>query len=375
MDNDIPDILRDYKLATRLDKRHTIHIFDDPDAPPSSPQRLEHWKQSRFLGRGGQGRVVLQTCASGSRSYTERAVKIIQLEDGGTRRRYVRELETIIKFSHDKYARYFVKMLGWYETHDSLCIAMEYLPAGDLQTYVVEHPPLAENHCCQITSQILSGLALMHKEGFAHRDVKPQVFQSQNLKFHDLEVSHPCTWWIKLADFGISKRLGATSSSGSTAVIGSLQYMAPELFDKAGVSDFSYRAADMWALGVTTFFILTKTVPFQDLHSVFQYARSPGIPFPGSSLHDCQVSVEGQAFIRAIMRPDPEQRFDSEAAVLHEWIRAWFPEKPPRIEVHSGQVQPLWPLKHLLTIVDRQYHLPREVLSRMRIGWQQISPA
>ena len=66
-------------------------------------------------------------------------------------------------------------MLGWYESHDSLCIAMEYFPAGDLQTYVVEHPPVAEDHCCQITSQILSGLALMHAEGFAHRDVKPQV--------------------------------------------------------------------------------------------------------------------------------------------------------------------------------------------------------
>lgn len=102
MDDNLPDLVRDYKLATQFDKGHTIHKFDDPDAHPSSPQRLEHWKKSRTLGHGAQGRVVLQTCTRGGRSCPKRAVKMIQLQDGGTRRRYIRELETIIKFSHDK---------------------------------------------------------------------------------------------------------------------------------------------------------------------------------------------------------------------------------------------------------------------------------
>lgn len=102
MDDSLPDLLRDYKLVTRFNGHHTIHIFDDPDASPSSPPRWEHWDKKRTLGRGGQGRVVLQTCTSGGRSYTQRAVKMIRLQDDGARQRYIRELETIIKFSHDK---------------------------------------------------------------------------------------------------------------------------------------------------------------------------------------------------------------------------------------------------------------------------------
>jgi len=101
MDNNLSDLIRDYKLCTRFEKPHTIHLFNDPDAPPSSPQRLEQWKKNRTLGHGGQGRVVLQTCTRGSRGYAQRAVKMIPLKEGG-RREYLRELEAIIKFSHDK---------------------------------------------------------------------------------------------------------------------------------------------------------------------------------------------------------------------------------------------------------------------------------
>jgi serine/threonine protein kinase len=52
---------------------------------------------------------------------------------------------------------------------------MEYLPAGDLFHYVCEYERLVEDDCREIVSQIVSGLALMHAEGFAHRDVNPKV--------------------------------------------------------------------------------------------------------------------------------------------------------------------------------------------------------
>ena len=52
---------------------------------------------------------------------------------------------------------------------------MEYFPEGDLYIYVRDHPRLTEEECSHITSQVLSGVAIMHEEGFAHRDIKPQV--------------------------------------------------------------------------------------------------------------------------------------------------------------------------------------------------------
>jgi serine/threonine protein kinase len=52
---------------------------------------------------------------------------------------------------------------------------MEYLEHGDLQHYLLESPPLPEKEAGEITFQLLEGLAFMHENQFAHRDLKPAV--------------------------------------------------------------------------------------------------------------------------------------------------------------------------------------------------------
>ncbi|KAJ4172892.1 hypothetical protein NW754_003097 [Fusarium falciforme] len=305
MDNSLSDLIRDYKLWTRFEKPHTIHLFNDPDEPPSSPQRLEQWKKNRTLGHGGQGRVVLQTCTRGSRGYAQRAVKMIPLKEGG-RREYLRELEAIIKFSHDKYAKHFAKTMGYYTSKRTLYIAMEYFSKGDLGTYALEYAPLPEDECREIASQILRGLATMHQERFAHRDVKPQNVLIQQSPRSRLEPD----------------------TSGSTRRSGTLQYMAPELLRSrlSSRSNFNYPAVDMWALGVTTFFVLTKRLPFQDISSAIDYAGDLDKPFPRTALNSLQVSTDAQAFICALMKPKPTERLDSGAAMRHAWMHSFLPE-------------------------------------------------
>ena len=52
---------------------------------------------------------------------------------------------------------------------------MEYLPEGDLAHYLKNGQSLPELEAQQITFQLLEALSLMHENGFAHRDLKPQV--------------------------------------------------------------------------------------------------------------------------------------------------------------------------------------------------------
>lgn len=74
-----------------------------------------------------------------------------------------------------QYQQYFVQFLGWFEDPSNLYIAMDYMPHGDLQTYIDEKAPFPEAESSVITKQVATGLQFMHQKGFFHRDLKPQV--------------------------------------------------------------------------------------------------------------------------------------------------------------------------------------------------------
>ncbi|KAF5002729.1 hypothetical protein FGRMN_125 [Fusarium graminum] len=333
IEESLPDIVRDYKLVTRREGIFTVHLHDDPEAPPMSPPRRERWEIVKTLGRGGQGEVVLERCVGGLRNLTERAVKKIPIERGDPRQIYKRELATIIKFSHDKYSRYFVKSLGWYPTRDHLYLAMEYHSSGDLYNYIKSRGPLPETDSRHVVTQVLSGIAMMHTEGFAHRDVKPK-----NILIHrHPQGNPPGSWWVKLADFGISKRSNPNTNN-TTIIMGTRLFMAPELLrpDPPSRLDRNYQPGDIWALGITAFYILTKKLPFRDEGTVLEYARSSGQPFPSDCLSRYQVTGTGQDFIREVMDPHSDTRLDSDAAMQHAWTQPLLPD----VSISGDQSRP-----------------------------------
>ena len=67
----------------------------------------------------------------------------------------------------------FVQFLGWFENNERLYIAMEYFEKGDLRRHLGERisVPMVK----LLARQLLEGLNVMHKNGIAHRDIKPEV--------------------------------------------------------------------------------------------------------------------------------------------------------------------------------------------------------
>ena len=66
-----------------------------------------------------------------------------------------------------------MQFLGWFEQPETLYIAMECFPEGDLARHMGK--PLPQKTVQNISKQILEGLIVMHQEGIAHRDIKPAV--------------------------------------------------------------------------------------------------------------------------------------------------------------------------------------------------------
>lgn len=58
---------------------------------------------------------------------------------------------------------------------------MEYCEYLDLGTYLNENMSLSEEHIQDIAKQVLEGLSLMHKNRFAHRDLKPAVSKPESI--------------------------------------------------------------------------------------------------------------------------------------------------------------------------------------------------
>ena len=139
-------------------------------------------------------------------------------------------------------------------------------------------------------------------------------------------------WWVKIADFGITKRAieGLTALRTQT---GTPAFMAPEVlgFHHPGDgSNESYtNVVDIWSLGVITFLILTGETLFKDQRRLCQYVLG-GFMFPAGSLLANKVSAQGIDFVRSLMAPMSKDRSKAMECLQHPWLKSL--TKTPEIQ-------------------------------------------
>ncbi|ETS80188.1 hypothetical protein PFICI_07717 [Pestalotiopsis fici W106-1] len=302
----LPDLVYDSKIETEFLDSCWRHIFYDTGSSAKQRRipREERWIRREFVGRGTYGSVYLEQCDIGN-SQKLRAVKEIKKSiRPGEKLDYIRELEAVAKFSHQKYSHCFVQSHGWFELGDSIFISMEYLSNGDLQRHL--HAALKEPEARQITSQVLEGLTFMHDNGFVHRDLKPGNI---------MVVTTGPDWFVKITDFGVSKRRQHGMSSLHTQR-GTVAFMAPEIFRSGG----SYGSSvDMWSLGAVVYRIVTNKLAFSDYDGLFQFSHGMS-SFPVHEFAKNGVSSEAEDFILALMKKDPNERLSVAEAALHPWM-------------------------------------------------------
>ncbi|RSL64900.1 hypothetical protein CEP53_003907 [Fusarium sp. AF-6] len=305
----VSDLVRDSKINTEFLESCIRHVFHE--AGQSLKQRLirreERWVRQRYLGQGAYGTVYLEKREDGGVEEL-RAVKELKKSVGaGQELDYARELEAIMKFSHPRYRHCFVSSRGWYEHQDSVFITMEFLELGDLQRYLTR--PLPESQGQQITKQTLEGLGFMHDNGFIHRDLKPANI---------MVVTKGPNWFVKIADFGISRRRHQDVTTSLTLQRGTLGFAAPEALGVESEATYSFWV-DMWSLGAVAYRILTNTSAFLSLSDLFRYT-SGMLEFPEDKLMSQNVSELGRSFIIKLMQPVPEARLSAAQAMLDPWF-------------------------------------------------------
>ncbi|KAH8659794.1 kinase-like domain-containing protein [Xylariales sp. PMI_506] len=331
----LPESVLDSKLEVTFQsdgqKQYIIH---HRPGGHRSRQQDDVWVHEKHLGRGGQGSVCLQRNQRAEPGRIEfRAVKSIFVQYHGAAPNtslYVRELEALAKFSQARYTDFFVKLYGWYESPEALHIAMEYCEYGDLHSYVADkdrcpNNRLPEDQVQEIASQVLGALHMMHHSSFAHRDLKPANIL--------IKRQPPGTWWVKVCDLGLSKRIRDITQS--TMIKGTLSFMPPEhLFDD-NLESSNLFLVDMWCLGETLVQILTGRPTFRTTGDLLKYYNDQ-IPFPNFRLMYLDVSAVAIDFLQRLMTPGPKSRLTADQALEHEWMN---PEIPARADVPVLTIQ------------------------------------
>ncbi|KAJ5607563.1 hypothetical protein N7537_004182 [Penicillium hordei] len=332
MESALTDLVTDTKFRVEFKSdlvyRFTFQSSDSRRRIVRREEKKEVWKEEKPVGSGSYGSIWAHKCLTSEDQGELQAVKKISrksLSSDGID--FFKELEAIAKFSQRKYHGLFVEYFGWYENDDSVFIVMEYLQRGDLGSCL--KMPLPEIEAREITFQIAEGLQELHENGFVHRDLKPQNI---------FIVKPGPKWWVKIGDFGFSKRVKENSSLRS--MVGTRLFLAPEVQmiypprvdETSAVFRYSTKV-DIWSLGVMVFYILFHEFPFtlKDPHGLPKYVRGGELPFPTSPIAQT-LSEESRKFMRATMAPDASSRLSARGVLESDWLKQRHINPAPSVE-------------------------------------------
>lgn len=127
-------------------------------------------------------------------------------------------------------------------------------------------------------------------------------------------------WWVKLADFGMSKRLDNRETFKSKG--GTRPYMAPERCwsSGAGTSSSGYTyAVDLWAVGCIAYRLVAGAVPFPKDVNLTAFCEDAS-QFPLRPLIASNVGDSCTSFIKALLATCPTDRPSAVEALGHTWI-------------------------------------------------------
>jgi serine/threonine-protein kinase len=245
------------------------------------------------------------------------------------RKRFLREARVAAQIRSDHVVRVFDFVAP---EHGPTYIVMELLHGETLAERVYRTGPLPWAEAVDYMVQAAKPLAQMHDEGIVHRDVKPS-----NLF---LERDADGKERIKLLDFGIAAFQAPvarpdSSLTWSEMIVGTPRYMAPEQIVSSKQVD---ARADVWALGVTLYELLSGAPPFDGatvlavLNQIEHQEpapltrRRPDLPAElAAVVHRCLAKdpasrpADARALVEALARP---ARGETVAPARRPWPRA-----------------------------------------------------
>jgi len=174
---------------------------------------------------------------------------------------------------------------------------------------------LSEKQSRHVMRQLFSALEFIHDQDIVHGDVKPENVLLKSLPSPSAPLE------VKLSDFGFSHRL-TSSGERLRSLCGTPSYMAPEMLTGAMEDDsLGYgKEVDVWAAGVTMFFMLSGTCPFWHRRQLIMIRHIREGKYSFSAPIWMDVSEMAKDLVSKLLIIDPEKRLTASQALQHPFL-------------------------------------------------------
>jgi serine/threonine protein kinase len=265
---------------------------------------LGDYRLEESLGEGGMGLVFRALRSDDGR---EVALKVLKLDLAGDlvfQHRFRQEARAAAEV-HDPHL---VPIIEAAEADGRHYLAVDYVPGGSLGDTMAESKTLGLKELVRVITEVASGLDALHAAGIVHRDIKPQ-----NILFAG-------DGRAMLTDFGLAKGPAYTVLTKPGQVMGTLDYLAPELIRGEPATPLT----DVYALGCMAFECVTGKAPFAD-KGLFEVGLAHLEEAPPDPADDRpEISPAFAAALLSALEKDPAQRpasagaFADRLRVAHE---------------------------------------------------------
>jgi TonB family protein len=277
--------------ATHSGEGPTGAIPEVSELPAFKPgdEVLRQYRIVRELGAGGMGAVYL---AQDDLTGQQVAIKVLPAalaRERGIRERFTQEARALAALDHPN----IVPLVSYAQDGDDRFLIMKYVEGTPLDDLISKEGTLSFERAEAIFRDLVSALGYAHAAGVIHRDVKPaNVLIAEDGR-------------VFLVDFGIAKKEESVKLTQTGMLMGTPQYMSPELISGHAVDGRS----DLYAAGLILFEMLCGRPPFvgERTFTVLRAHVEAAVPDP-AALRGEPIPTPLLVVIDQVLKKRPDDR-------------------------------------------------------------------
>lgn len=267
-------------------------------------KKLGRYELRQIVGRGGMADVYLGYDPHFARDI---AVKVFKRQDEEMLKRFVREARLMASLRN-------IHLMPVYDTGEDRIdglpyyyIVMPMMSGGTLRARI-RRSSLTLTEACHYLNSIADALDYIHSQGIIHRDIK-----ASNVL---LDANGECY----LSDFGIAHTsTDATQLTSTGDILGTVDYVAPELFEPHHKADV---LSDLYSLGVLLFEMVTGQLPFRGDTQIVVVAMHVSKPPPSPRMFVPNIPPQVERVMLRSLEKNPGRRYQSATELADAFCQA-----------------------------------------------------